>query len=423
MFRKNYFLMGIFFFSLILFISCKDSSKTGGEGPVEIVVWGGAELVSIIESIAVDFNEANQDIHVTLSVFSEIRDLIKPAINSGEGPDLFSYDTGAGYLGVMVDAGLALDLTPYAEKYQWQNKFLDWALDVTTYDGRLYGIANQMEMLGVFYNKKIFADNNLVPPETYDEFLSICKILFDAGIQPVVLTDKDQWPGFHYESIWMNIFAGPQKVKDALGSKIPWTDPALILGMDKLAEFARSPYVNKRINSLGYDDANALFHAGEYAMQVTGTWMVGRNVDNMGDNVGFFYMPPGLPSVLKCPPGGFGEAYVINGKTKHPDETAAFLNHFFGEKAVRVWYEGGYIPAVKNIDYSSFVLSILFADVLNEINGAETLGTNIDVIAGQRVNEVTQNYVQQLIDGRIDGAKAMQEKQKAHEEDMATAGI
>jgi raffinose/stachyose/melibiose transport system substrate-binding protein len=423
MFRKNSFRIGLLFLGFILFNSCSGSSKAEEKGPVEIVVWSGAELTTMLEAIIADFNEANPGIHVTLSVFSEVRDLIKPAINSGEGPDLFGYDTGAGYLGVLVDAGLALDLSPYSEKYQWRNKFLDWALDITTYDGKLYGIANHMEMLGVFYNKKIFADNNLVPPQTYDEFLSICKTLYDAGIQPVLLDDKDQWPGFHYESIWMNIFAGPQKVKDALANKIPWTDPDLILGMDKLAEFARSPYVNKQINSLGYDDANALFQAGEYAMRVTGTWMVGRNVDAMGDNVGFFYMPPGLPAVPECPPGGFGEALVINGKTKHPDETAAFLDHFFGEKAVRIWYEAGYIPGVKNVDYSSFKLSTLFADVLNEVNNAETLGTNIDVIAGPRVNEVTQNYVQQLIDGRIDGTKAMQEKQKAQEEDMTAAGI
>jgi raffinose/stachyose/melibiose transport system substrate-binding protein len=415
--------MSLLFFSLIIFNSCSGSSKSEGKGPVEVVIWSGAELTSMMEEIIAGFNEENPDTHVTLSVFSEVRDLIKPAINSGEGPDIFGYDTGAGYLGVLVDAGLALDLSPYVEKYQWRNKFLDWALDITTYDGRLYGIANQMEMLGVFYNKKIFADNNLVPPETYDEFLSICKTLFDAGIQPVILDDKDQWPGFHYESIWMNIFAGPQKVKDALANKIQWTDPALILSMDKLAEFTRTPYVNKQINSLGYDDANALFHAGECAMRITGTWMVGRNVDNMGDNVGFFYMPPGLPDIPECPPGGFGEALVVNGKTKHPDESAAFLDYLFSENAVKIWYEGGYIPSAKNVDYSSFKLSVLFADVLNEVNNAETLGTNIDVIAGQRVNEVTQNYVQQLIDGRIDGTIAMQEKQKAQQEDMATAGL
>jgi len=417
-----------FFIAVILitsfFVSCKKAQQKT-DGPVEIIMWGGSETAHIHETVIEEFNRRNPNIKATLAIFGEqLRDLIKPALNSGEGPDFFGYDTGPGYLGVLVSSGLALDLTPYSEKYRWNTRFLDWALTLTTYNDRLFGIANEVEMLGVFYNKKMFSDLNLTPPNnTYQEFLDICKKLESAGILPVLLDDRDQWPGFHYESIWMNTFAGPQKVKDALASKIKWTDPDLILGMEKFSEFARSSYVNKQINGLGYDDANAMFYAGASAMRVTGTWMVERMVDNMGDNVGFFYMPPVNSSIPAAPPGGFGGAMVINGKTKYPDETAAFLDFYFSDFSTKLWYEAGYIPSVANFDYNDLNLSPLFKDVLNEINSADELGTNIDVLAGPRVNEAAQNYVQQLIDGSTTSARAMEIKQKAQEDDIAAGDV
>src|SRR5699024_8701573 len=128
------------------------------------------------------------------------------AINSGEGPDVFSYDAGAGYLGVLAKAGLALDLTPYREEYNWDDRFHDWALEKTIYDGKLYGIANELEMLGVFYNTQLFEEAGVEVPQTYEEFLQVCQVFKDKGITPVIMDDKEQWPGFHYESIWLNSF-------------------------------------------------------------------------------------------------------------------------------------------------------------------------------------------------------------------------
>jgi raffinose/stachyose/melibiose transport system substrate-binding protein len=407
--------------SVVLF-SC-NKKEAQQEGPVDIVIWGEAAADSESDPMIDSFNASHSDIHITLNLFSEVRDLIKPAINSGEGPDFFNYDTGPGYLGVLVSSGLALDLTSYVEQYKWEEKFLDWALGITTYNGKLFGIAHQVEMLGVYYNKKVFAENNISLPKSYDDFLNICKTLQAKGLTPVLLDDKEHRPGFHYESIWMNIFAGPQKVKDALAGKIKWTDPDLVLAMNKFSEFAQGPYVNKQINSFGYDDANALYYSGGAVMRVTGTWMVENMVKNMGDDVGFFYMPPGSPGIPDAPPGGFGGAMVVNGKTKHPDETVFVLDWYFGPDACKLWYERGFIPTVKDVDYSSFNLSGLFKDVLGQIESADEMGTNIDVVAGPKVNLATQNYVQQLIDGVVTGQKAMELKQKAQEEDIAAGDV
>ena len=106
----------------------------------------------MIDTIIENFEKENPNVTIKRTAFkvADLRNTIKPAINSGEGPDIFSYDAGAGYLGVLANAGLAMDLSDYREQYKWDDRFHDWALEKTVYDGKLYGVANELEMLGVY---------------------------------------------------------------------------------------------------------------------------------------------------------------------------------------------------------------------------------------------------------------------------------
>ena len=129
-------------------------------------------------------------------------------------------------------------------------------------------------------------------------------------------------------------------------------------------------------------------------------------------------MPPASEDVDDCPPGGLGEAVVVNAKTKHKEAAAKFIDYMFQMDNMKYWYEAGLIPSVKDVDYSSYKVSELFKNVVDEINSSENLGENIDVIMPPKVNDVTKNYIQQLIAGKIDGASCMEQKQKAFDEEI-----
>jgi raffinose/stachyose/melibiose transport system substrate-binding protein len=68
-------------------------------------------------------------------------------------------------------------------------------------------------------------------------------------------------------------------------------------------------------------------------------------------------------------------------------------------------------------------LPALFKDIIAEIDAAETLGENIDVLMPPKVNEVTSNYIQELIAGKKTGMQALSEKQKALLEDIAAGNF
>ncbi len=399
------------------------SEQTDPDEKIELNFWdlrtegAGAEM---IDTLIANFEKENPNVTVKRTAFKvdDLRNTIKPAINSGEGPDVFSYDAGAGYLGVLAKAGLALDLTPYREEYNWDDRFHDWALEKTIYDGKLYGIANELEMLGVFYNTQLFEEAGVEVPQTYEEFLQVCQVFKDKGITPVIMDDKEQWPGFHYESIWLNSFVGADKVKQAVAGEIPWTSEGFGEALDELYKMYENGYATEKPLSLSSEDGHKAFYAGEGAMRITGTWQVSGFVENMDGNVGFFYLPPASDEVDNCPPGGLGEAVVVNAKTEHEEMAVKFVDYLFQMDSMEYWYEAGLIPSVKDVDYSAYELSELFKNVVDEINSSENLGENIDVLMPPKVNDVTKNYMQQLIAGKIDGQSCMEQKQQAFEEEI-----
>lgn len=400
-----------------------EKEETASSEDIQLNFWDlrtEGPAAKMIDTLIANFEKENPGIKIKRTAFKvdDLRNTIKPAINSGEGPDVFSYDAGAGYLGVLAKAGMALDLSEYREEYNWNDRFHDWALEKTIYDGKLYGIANELEMLGVYYNKEMFEKEGIEVPETYDEFIAVCQTFKDKGMTAVIMDDKDQWPGFHYESIWLNSFVGADTVKQAVAAEIPWTTEGFGEAMDELHKMYENGYASDKALSIASEDANKAFYAGQSPMRITGTWNVGPYVEKMGDNVGFFYLPPASEDVDDCPPGGLGEAVVVNAKTKYEEAAVKFVDYIFQMDSMKCWYEAGFIPSVKDVDYSSYEISPLFKDVVDEINSSENLGENIDVLMPPKVNDVTKNYVQQLIAGKIDGKTCMEQKQKAFEEEI-----
>lgn len=61
------------------------------------------------------------------------------------------------------------------------------------YNGEVYAIPNGVSILGTYYNKDMFTENKLEVPTNWDEFLNCCKVLKEAGIQPIVMGDKDMY--------------------------------------------------------------------------------------------------------------------------------------------------------------------------------------------------------------------------------------
>lgn len=72
-----------------------------------------------------------------------------------------------------------------------------------TYDvgGKTYAVGAVESTSGIIYNKEIFERYGLSVPQTYQDFLNICKTLKSKGIDPIGVGGSDLW---HME-YWVNI--------------------------------------------------------------------------------------------------------------------------------------------------------------------------------------------------------------------------
>lgn len=411
-------LLAILLTALLMLACC--ASFAIAEEPVEILFWHGYTDNDVMDVIVNDFNAANPDIFVNSVAIAvqDARNTTKMALTSGTGPDIFYYDAGPGYLGALADAGLLMDLGPAAEQYGWADSLAGWALTAGTYKGTLYGLANEYEMLGVYYNKQIFADLGVEVPTTYDQFLDICKKAKDAGITAVVIDDLDKWPGYHYESLYYGAFGGPDMVYGAINQTIEggWNQPEFAEALNALGALVKEGYTSEFPNGIAHDDALREFYTGGGAMYFTGTWQVTGMVENMGDNVGLFVFPAAKEGLESTPPVGVGSAMQVSAVTEHPEETLKFLDYLYqADGGARTWMEKAACITPCDVDTEGMEISPLFQQVIDIADTVEVYNHNIDVVVSQSVNDATANFIQQILDGFITGEEAVAMKQAAAE--------
>ena len=64
--------------------------------------------------------------------------------------------------------------TMYEEDTEFTDTFVEGALDEVTYNGKIYGAPTDITCMTVWYNnKKIFEENNVSVPKTYEELKEV----------------------------------------------------------------------------------------------------------------------------------------------------------------------------------------------------------------------------------------------------------
>ena len=149
-----------------LFSVCATGSLA--QETVTLRVWDTfTETSEGMDALIAAFEEANPAINIERDVQSvdDMRPTLQTALNSGSGPDVFYYDTGPGFAGVLAEAGL---LRPLDELYASGalDHLYPWTRERTTFGGKTYGIGNAVEFLSVDYNADVLAEHGVTDPTT-----------------------------------------------------------------------------------------------------------------------------------------------------------------------------------------------------------------------------------------------------------------
>jgi ABC-type glycerol-3-phosphate transport system substrate-binding protein len=197
--------------------------------------------------------------------------------------------------------GKAQDVTTYGSKgllgdmtgKPYLSTVLDAAKPGVTLDGKTYGIVYNALYQGVYYNRKIFTDNNIEIPKTIDDLKKVIEKLNSLKITPFATHFLDTWS---IGNITMQ-FA----INDVFNKVPDWGDKLRSGGVsfEKSPEYRACYEYNKLIFdntwrgetfSLEQTECDARLVKGQAAMKVSGSWSI-QNFLDVDENADFGIFP------------------------------------------------------------------------------------------------------------------------------------
>ncbi|HXI45829.1 MAG TPA: ABC transporter substrate-binding protein, partial [Candidatus Acidoferrales bacterium] len=130
--------------------------------------------------------------------------VIKTRTLAGTPPDTFQVHMGHELLDTYVDISAGSVLSPLDTSIIDPSKFPAGVVSIISgKDGKIYTVPVNIHRANeLWYNKKVFTDNNLTPPKTWDEFKTVADALKAKNITPLALGDNGIWAaGMVFESI------------------------------------------------------------------------------------------------------------------------------------------------------------------------------------------------------------------------------
>jgi raffinose/stachyose/melibiose transport system substrate-binding protein len=387
-------------------------------GPVEIrYMIGQPESPEDLANIKADiknFESGSDGITVKLDVVpsENVRTILQTQLRSGNGPDVFGYDTGPGFAGALAKAGLVHDLTDAYAKYGWP--VYDFAKQRVTFDGKIVGVPSQLEEVGLFYNKDAFAKLGLSEPTNLADLMASATKIKDSGLIPMTLGDKEGWEGGHLLSMALSSEVGSAGMDKLLSGETPWDDPSVVKALQVWADMYDQKLLTPSPTAVGYDNANALFYSGKAAMNPTGSWLAQEIERQSKFEVGFIPFPSSTGKGIFS--GGLGSGTFISASSKKVDAAEKFLNYQMspehGKWAVETLQD---IPAFP-VDTAGIKASPLFTQVLQDTakiaDGSGDFGYNIDVLTNDAFNNAMWKGMQGILSGQSDPEKVAAQLQK-----------
>ncbi|MEZ4736560.1 MAG: ABC transporter substrate-binding protein [Caldilineaceae bacterium] len=235
---------------------------------------------------------------------------------------------------------------------------------LTEQDGKQFYVPFGFGWVGVYYNKGVFAQYNLQPPQTWDEFIAICDTLRANGETPLSIGGSEPWSSygwFEYMNLRLN---GPQFHRDLLRGKEHYDDARVRAVMEQWKLLFDNAYYVENPQLMGGLNAVAALMRNEKARTLTREKAVmvlsdAYNVSQLPtlflDELAFFRFPTMDANVPAAEAVDlFG--YLVPVGADHTPQALAFLAHLSTPAAQAIVAQEGlfssvtYAPARADVD-------------------------------------------------------------------------
>ena len=301
------------------------------------------------------FNEQNPDTPLDYSVVQheDFKQAIRAYLVADPAPDVMTWFAG-NRARFFIDKGLIMDVSDVWANEGWLEDYPKGFLALSTVDDKQYFLPSSWYWWAMFYRKSVLEEHGITPPETWDELLTACDTLNEAGVIPITIGTRAPWTAaawFDYINMRVN---GPEFHLNLMLGKESYEDPRVKAVFEKWNELFEHKCFIENPAAYTWQEAVTPFSQGEAAMYLMGQFIYDSVPEEVRDDVDFVRFPiidPNMPIGEDAPTDGF----FIAAKAKNPEGAKKFLAFLGGVEAQTIMVkELGRLPVNSKVDLNLF---------------------------------------------------------------------
>jgi raffinose/stachyose/melibiose transport system substrate-binding protein len=334
-------------------------------------------------------------------------------LQSKDRPSLF-HSWGGGVMIEQISAGVVEDVTSQVEEGGFKDTFYPAGIQNFSYQGKIYGLPNDVAPIVFWYNKALVAKAGVDPTtiKTWDDFIAAVKKCQAAGITPLAAGGKDKWPLHFYPAFLLMRILGKEGMQDVIdGKNGGFNSPDAVKAFQLYQQLADLKPFQPGFLANTYPEAAGTFHDGKTAFHLMGTWDIteGRTdaADGKGlsdEQLGWFFFPE--------VPGGKGHANDIFASVDGwlvgkgaPKETVDFMKVWLGKDIQqKIAAAGLFIPMVKGTADS--IQEQFYKAIAQEVANTQWIQIAMDQLLGPDTGRVFNDACQDIAAGNLTAEKA-----------------
>lgn len=315
-------------------------SSSSGREPVKFHL-SKPEAIPYFRDLIAKYNASQMDVEVVFDTSANLQ----AGFLRGNPPDLglLNYNME---MARFMERGALSDLGDLPEAGRILPSVQELVDQYATYPGRTSVLPYSVMAASVIYNTKLFSDNGIEVPETWDDLIAVCERLKGAGIDPFYATFKDAWTvaqgWFDYTVGGMVDVAEFYRRLEEEGTDV---GPSSSVSFAKdFAEPVRrmkqltDTYTNADAASRGYGDGNLAFSQGAAAMYLQGPWAFGEIAKSAPDlELGTFPLPMTDTPDSRQVRVNIDLAAWIPEDSAHKDAARSFLQYLFQPEVMNAY--------------------------------------------------------------------------------------
>lgn len=310
------------------------------------------------------------------------------------------------WLDQAIEQGLVTDISDI-----WQQAGLGDAYPanlrvLSERNGKQYFLPVGYNWNAIYYNKAVFAQFNLQPPKTWDEFTQICDTLLINGVTPLALSGRN---GF-MSSLWIDYLDlrlnGAEFHRQLENGEIAYTDAKVRTVFEQWHELVAKGYFIEDARSLQTLSSLTAIVRGDNgqlgnrkaAMVLTGPIFLDDLPEPFRKELDFFPFPtmdPAIPSSEVV----FSIGYMVPAKAPHRQEALAFLTYLGSDKAQALLAQnasnGLYAPARATVNQDN--LSPAIKQGIQLIQETKAVAVPYFISVDQKIQSAQDGVLRQLL--------------------------